>query len=407
MSGKLKGPLGVLLGAAGLIAITMGLRQTFGLYQIPATAQLVGVTSASFSLAIAGQNLIWGLLSPIFGGMADRYGAARVAATGGLLYAAGLSVMGASGNVASFAVGQALIGMGLAGAGFSVALGAVGKAAPAESRSLWLGIATAAGSIGQFVVLPPTQAMISSALLGWRGSLVVLAAVAALMIPLALMLRAPRVAPGQGAAAVPSASALTEACRALTDRSYLLLLAGFFVCGFQVVFVATHLPVYLRDADHDPGLAAWALALDGLFNIMGTLACGWAGSRYSKKNLLSFFYIARSLVIIAYIVQTPTVANTLLFGAAIGFLWLGTVPLTSGLVAVFFGTRRMSMLYGIVFLSHQLGSFMGAWLGGVLYDYSGSHDWTWQLAILLGFAAAVIHYPIKERPSTKLAFANA
>ena len=378
----------VICAAAVLISLTMGVRQTFGLFLSPLGEEL-SLSRESFSAAVALQNLLWGFLSPVFGGLADRFGAAKAAFGGALLYVGGLLCMSFAGDGATVALGQGLVGMGIAGAGFSVALGAVGKTVAPEKRVFALGVVTAAGSFGQFAIVPLAQQFIAH--FGWRGALVGLAAVAALMAPAAAFLRAPR-----SALAPASDPAIAVTRAALSNRSYVLLTAGFFVCGFQVVFIATHLPAYLGDLGMAPIVASVALMLVGLFNIFGSLGCGWLGDRCSKKNSLLWFYLLRSVVIAGFVLLPASPASAIVFGALIGFLWLGTVPLTSGLVAVFFGARHMSMLYGIVFVSHQLGSALGAWLSGYLYEQTGSYDSAWMLAIALGIVAAALHYPIRE-----------
>jgi len=298
-------------------------------------------------------------------------------------------------------LGQFLIGVGLGGAGFSVVLGAVGQAAPPEKRSFALGIVTAGGSFGQFAFVPVAEFFLDR--FGIGGAMLALAAIACTMAGFAFGLRpAQRDAVGALAASQTLRQALIEA---LTHRGYVLLTIGFFVCGFQVVFIATHLPAFLQDLGIDQFYAAWALALVGLFNIIGSLTAGWLGGRYSKRNCLGLLYAGRSLVIVAYLLLPISGFSPLVFGATIGLLWLGTVPLTSGLITVFFGTRYLSMLYGIVFLSHQLGSFLGAWLGGLLYDLQGSYDHMWWLIIASGFVATALHMMIREAPAPRLATA--
>ncbi len=381
----------VIAVGAVYICITMGLRQGFGLYLAP-FSEMLGISRGSFAFAVAMQNMLWGLASPVFGAFADRRGVAAAAALGGGFYAAGMLLMASASGGATLLFAQSVIGLGMAGAGFSVILGAVGKAARPERRSFSLALVTAAGSAGQFLLVPLAQWGISA--LGARETIIALSAFAFLLIVLAPLLR---VSPKAGAANAIRVEAAGDVLRqAFSSRSYVLLFFGFFVCGFQVVFVATHLPAYAADAGIAPSAAAWALALVGLFNIAGTMFCGWAGDRYSKKNSLALFYLGRSAVIACFLFAPISEFSVLVFGAAVGFLWLGTVPLTSGLVAVFFGTRHLSMLYGAIFLSHQAGSFLGAWLGGVLYDATGSYDAVWGICIALGIAAAVLHYPIRE-----------
>ena len=373
------------------ICITMGLRQGFGLYLAP-FSEMIGTSRGTFAFAVAMQNIIWGLASPAFGALADKRGPVPAAALGGVFYLSGMLLMSQAGSGGTLILAQSLVGMGMAGAGFSVILGAVGKVAKPERRSVSLALVTAAGSAGQFVLVPVAQFGLAS--LGARDSLIMLACIAALLIVLAPLLKMP----SQNTAAQSGNFSGREVLQhAFSSRSYVLLCAGFFVCGFQVVFVATHLPAYVTDAGLNPSSAAYALALVGLFNIAGTMFCGWAGDRFSKKNSLAYFYLGRSAVIVLFLLAPKSEMSVVIFGAAIGFLWLGTVPLTSGLIAVFFGTRYLSMLYGMVFVSHQLGSFLGAWLGGALFDATGSYDIVWLICILLGGVAAALHFPITEK----------
>ncbi|MGI9338636.1 MAG: MFS transporter [Gammaproteobacteria bacterium] len=375
------------------ICITMGLRQGFGLYLAPFT-EMLGINRGDFAFAIAMQNIVWGLASPVFGMLADKRGPVLAAALGGVFYFAGMLLMAMASSGGALLMAQMLIGAGMAGAGFSVILGAVGKAAKPSRRSFSLAIVSAAGSLGQFLFVPVAQLGLST--LGARDSLLMLSFAAALLIFFAPLLKTKAQA-AQAAAGVSDFSAKAVLRTALSSRSYVLLLAGFFVCGFQVVFIATHLPAYVADAGLSAQAAANALALVGLFNIAGTMFCGWAGDRFSKKNSLAVFYLCRSAVIVLFLLAPKSDAAVMLFGAAIGFFWLGTVPLTSGLVAVFFGTRQMSMLYGVVFVSHQVGSALGAYSGGAFFDATGSYNAVWFICIALGVLAAVLHYPIVEK----------
>ena len=389
----------ILLCGSTIITINMGLRQGFGLFLPPISEQL-GTGRELFALAIAIQNLAWGASAPFFGGLADRYGARYIAAIGGFIYVLGMVVMGLALTGEAVILGQFLIGIGLGGAGFSVVLGAVGQAVPAEKRSFALGIVTAGGSFGQFAFVPVAGFFLDS--FGVSTAMFGLAAIAATMIGLAFGLRPLRDESGGQMMAQTLWAALNEAAG---HRSYVFLTIGFFVCGFQVVFIATHLPAYLQDLGIDQRYAAWSLALVGLFNIVGSLTAGWLGGRMSKRNCLSYIYTARSLVMIAFLLLPISGESALVFGALMGLLWLGTVPLTSGLIVVFFGTRYLSMLYGIVFLSHQVGSFLGAWMGGLLYDLQGSYDLMWWLTIASGFLATALHLMIKEAPSPRMAAA--
>ncbi len=378
----------------------MGLRQSFGLF-LPPIAEQLGTGRELFALAIAIQNLAWGFSSPFFGALADRFGARYVASLGGFIYVLGMLAMGLAISSESILVGQFLVGIGLGGAGFSVVLGAVGQATPPEKRSFAMGIVTAGGSFGQFAFVPIAGFFLDS--FGVATAMLCLAAIASTMIGLAFGLRPPQEGSGGQMMAQTLRAALSEAT---THRGYVLLTIGFFVCGFQVVFIATHLPAYMQDFGIDQRYAAWALALVGLFNIVGSLTAGWLGGRVSKRNCLGAIYAARSLVMIAFILLPISGPSSLVFGAVMGLLWLGTVPLTSGLIVVFFGTRYLSMLYGIVFFSHQVGSFLGAWMGGLLYDLQGSYDLMWWLTIASGFLATALHMMIKEVPAARMAAAE-
>ncbi len=381
-----------------LISLALGIRQGFGLF-LPPIVEDIGVGRGLVALAIALQNLAWGLISPVFGAFADRFGARLAAAVGGLLYAGGLAVMSLATDGGDVIAGQVLIGLGLGGAGFSVVLGAVGRAAPPAKRSMAFGIVTAGGSLGQFAVVPVEQALLQS--FGWSQALIVLAVASLAMVVVALGLRDGRgEQEGEADTAQTTRQALVEA---LSHRSFVLLTAGFFVCGFQVVFIATHLPAFLRDKGVDTSWAAWSLALVGLFNIVGSLGAGWYGGRFAKRTGLAWLYLIRSVIIAVFVLLPISPGSALLFGAVIGLFWLGTVPLTSGLIATFFGTRYMAMLYGIIFFSHQVGSFLGAWVGGVLYDRFGSYEAMWWLTVAAGIVAAAVHVLIDERPVARLA----
>ncbi|MGF1641256.1 MAG: MFS transporter [Rhodospirillales bacterium] len=387
-----------LICGALVLTLAMGIRQTFGLFLSPMSIDL-GIGRESFALAMAIQNLLWGALQPLTGMIADRYGAGRVLAAGVVAYVAGLLVMsGATGTFGIYLGGGVLVGLAMSCTSFAVVLGAIGRAVTAEKRSMALGVASAGGSFGQFVMAPVGQGLITAN--GWSDALLTMAGLALLMAPLALALagRLAGSASGPAAVTVPAQSLRAAVAEAGRHGGYWYLSIGFFVCGFQVVFIAVHLPAYLGDIGLDAALGATALALIGFFNIVGTWGCGVLGGRYSKKYLLSGLYILRSLVIAVFLAAPKTEATVLLFAAAIGILWLGTVPLTSGLVAQIFGVRYMSTLFGLVFFSHQLGSFLGVWLGGVVFDATGSYDAIWIASILLGLAAAALHLPITEQP---------
>ncbi|PKM26045.1 MAG: MFS transporter [Gammaproteobacteria bacterium HGW-Gammaproteobacteria-13] len=385
----------LMLGASLVLALSLGIRHGFGLFLPPMSAEF-GWGREVFAFAIALQNLIWGLTQPFTGALADRFGAKRTVIVGGILYAIGLGCMGLADSPMSLSLSAGLlIGIGLSGTSFSVILGAVGRAVPMEKRSMAMGIAAAAGSFGQFAMLPGTLGLLSW--LGWSVALMALGLLVALIIPLAAMLKdTPLPLTGQEQTL---GEVLREAC---SHSGFWLLALGFFVCGFQVVFIGVHLPAYLVD-QHLPALVGTTvLALVGLFNIFGTYIAGWLGGRMSKPRLLSALYLARAVVIVAFILTPLTVWSAYAFGVAMGLLWLSTVPLTNGTVATLFGVRNLSMLGGIVFLFHQLGAFLGGWMGGYLYDHTGSYDLVWQIAVLLSLLAAALNWPVRELPVARL-----
>ena len=387
----------LLLGASLILAISLGVRHGFGLFLAPMSAEF-GWGRETFAFAIALQNLVWGLVQPFTGAAADRFGVARTVLIGGLLYAAGLALMAAADTPASLSLSAGvLIGLGLSGTSFSVILGAVGRAVPAEQRSMAMGIASAAGSFGQFVMLPGSLGLIQW--LGWSTALLALGMLVALIVPLAAMMRGLREAP----AAPGAQQSLGEALREAAGHSGFRLLAlGFFVCGCQVVFNGVHLPAYLVDNHLPAQVGTTVLALVGLFNVVGTYTAGWLGSCYSKPRLLAGLYLIRAVVISLFLLAPLTEWSAYAFGIAMGLLWLSTVPLTNGTVATLFGVRNLSMLGGIAFLFHQLGSFFGGWLGGWLYDRTGSYDLVWQIAIALSLMATLLNWPIREQPVARL-----
>jgi len=390
----LGGSLVVLLGGGAIVALSIGIRQSFGLFLPPMTEGL-GWGRETFAAAIAVQNLLWGVTQPLFGAAADRWGARLVVAMSAVVYAAGLYLMATtSGPGQLFLSTGLLIGLALSGTSFAVVLGAVARAFPPESRSLALGLVSAGGSFGQFAMVPIGQAFIAS--YGWSTALMLIAVLALGMVLLAGSLG------GSGESAVAEATPAASVCAALREasghRGYRLLVAGFFVCGFHITFIGTHLPAYLTDRGLNPQQAAGALALIGLFNIIGSALCGYFGGLFAKKNVLSLLYLARSGVILAMLMLPLTPWAAYAFAAGMGLLWLGTVPLTNALVAQVFGPRYLGTLFGVVFLSHQLGAFIGVWMGGWVFDVTGSYDLVWWLAIGLGLLAAALHVPIDERP---------
>ncbi len=381
--------------AGAIVAASMGIRQSFGLFLQPLVTGL-DITREVFGLAIAIQNLIWGLAQPVAGLLADKYGSFRVLIICSLLYISGLvlTVYTTSSGGLYLSLG-ALIGLGMSGTTFTVVLGAVGRMVPAEKRSLAFAIVSAGGSIGMFSFVPASQLFIG--LYGWAMALLILAA-CALLVPLfSLYFKG---VPGEVTAGPDEKEVSLSASLRLagTHSGYWLLNMGFLVCGFHVTFIATHLPAFLKDQSMTPTIAMVALALIGFFNIIGTYAFGACGRYYRKKYLLSSLYLGRAIVIALFLAFPLSQVSVLLFAAAMGLLWLGTVPLTSALIAEIFGARYIGTLFGIVFFSHQLGSFIGAWLGGYVFDVTGSYTPIWQIAILLGVISAALHWPIKDAP---------
>lgn len=391
-------PFYVLIGAVLILMIANGSRQNFGLFLVPLSADL-GWGRSEFSLAIAVQNLVMGLAAPFIAAVADKWGPIRVMAISGVLYAVGVFLISMSTTPETMMVSAGLIvGLGAAGIGFILPLSLVGRVASDSRRSLWLGITTAGGSAGQFVFAPINQGLISG--FGWSDGIVVLSIIIAISVPLCLSLRAG----SADALAKQTPQSLTQALgEASGHRGYWLLVIGFFVCGFQVQFIGTHLPGFLSDSGAATWLAAWALGTIGLFNLFGTLGAGWLGGRFRKTYLLSVLYLLRSLLFLVFLQVEVTETSVLIFSAVLGLLWLSTVPLTGGIVAQVFGPRYMGTLFSIVFLSHQLGSFSGVYLGGLFYDRTGSYDSAWWLAIVLGLAAALIHLPINDKPIERVA----
>lgn len=368
---------------------SFGLRTGFGLFLAP-MSEAYGWGREVFSMASAIQNLLWGLGVPFAAIVADRWGSGRVLAFGAVLYAAGTAAMPFATEPwmlnATFGV---MIGFGLSCASFSIVLAALGRSVPAEKRTWVFGLGTAAGSMGQFMIAPIEQLLLG--LFGWVDALFIIGALGLVMVPLAWFLRG---LPDRHAGQQSISQALREAG---AHVSYWYLVAGFFVCGFHVAFILTHLPPYLKDVGVPASIAGWSLALVGLFNIAGSYTAGVLGGRFSKKWLLSLIYLSRGIIITIFVLTPPSSASVLIFAAAMGLLWLSTVPLTSGLVAVMFGPRYMATLFGIVFLSHQVGAFIGVWLGGRIYDATGSYDLVWWFGVALALFAALIHLPIAER----------
>ena len=384
----------VLVCGAAIVTLSMGIRHGFGLWLQPIT-QDQNWSRETFSFALAIQNLSWGVFG-IFAGMAaDRFGAFRVLVVGALLYALGLVGMALSSTPTLFALTTGvLIGAAQAGTTYAIIYGVIGRQVPAERRSWAMGVAAAAGSFGQFLMVPVEGQLIAQ--LGWQTALLVLGAAALVIIPLAWGLREP----GFGGGSAPKreqtiAQALREAFK---YRSFQLLMAGYFVCGFQVVFIGVHMPSYLKDNGLSPEVASYALALIGLFNVIGTYAAGSLGQRLPKRYILAFIYLARSVAITIFLLAPLTPISVYIFASVMGVLWLSTVPPTNAAVAQIFGVAHLSMLGGFVFFSHQIGSFMGVWLGGLLYDKTGSYTIVWLISIALGVFAALVNLPVRETP---------
>ena len=384
-----------------IISIAMGLRQSLGIFQIP-MLEAVGISAATFGFAIALQNIVWGLSQPFVGALADRHGARPVVIGCAVLYAAGLALMALAGKLpGALALGGLLVGVGTAGTAFGVLLGTITRATPPERRSQTVGMVSAAGSLGTMFMAPVGQGMIAA--IGWQGALFGFAAIAVSTIALSLFIREAPVT-AFSAKPQPLKEAVSEA---MGHRGYLFMTLAFFACGFQLVFLTTHLPAYLQVCGIAPGVGATALALIGLFNAVGTYMFGLLGARYSQKHLLALIYLLRTVFIVIFLVAPISPASTLVFAAAMGFLWLGVTPLVAGIIGRVFGLAHFNTLYGIVFLSHQVGSFFGAWMGGVVFDWRGSYDYAWAALIVIGAAAFTLQWLMDERPPRQPAGAPA
>ena len=389
----------VILGGSVLLLISFGIRHTSGLYLVPISDHLQ-TGREIFGLAVAIQFLLIGIGSPLFGALADKYGSGKAALVGVFLVLIGLYWMAHVNSSFEIIASQAIFGLGAAGCGTAVVLGAVGKSVQEKNRTLSLGIVMAAGSLGQFLLVPLAGFLIQIS--DWSASILYLTLIAAIMLifcfPLDYAGKSDTVEKDTG-------QSLKDALKeAFKSKSYNLLTIGFFVCGFHVAFIATHLPAYLEDLNLPSWIGSWSLALIGLFNIFGTLIFARLGDKISKKNLLVVLYSLRSVLILIFLILPKNEITILVFAAVLGVLWLATVPLTSGIISVVFGIKYMSMLYGFTFLSHQFGSFLGSWFGGRLYDMYGSYDLMWWLCILLGFASAAMHMPIVEKAVPRLSY---
>lgn len=395
----------IIVCGCAIALLAFGPRSAMGFFQQP-ILDATGWTSTTFGLAIAIQNLAWGVGQPVFGALADRYGAYKALASGGLIYAFGLYLMGtADMPIWLHLGGGVLVGLGVAAGSFGIILSVFARNVPPEKRSLVFGMGTAAGSAGMFFFSPLSVGLIES--YGWSNSLLILSAIMLVIPVLAIPLR------GNASSSTNTIEnmnqTISEALKeALSHKSYLLLVTGFFVCGFQVAFITAHFPKYIADLGIDVKIggmtvAAWAIALIGLFNIFGSLASGVLGQKYSKPYLLSLIYLGRSIVVTAFLLLPQTPASVIIFSILMGILWLSTVAPTNALVAIMFGTRHLGMLGGLVFFSHQIGSFLGVYYGGYLRATTGSYDIVWWFGVALGIFAAIVHWPIREeavlRPS--------
>lgn len=389
-----------------LIAIlTFGPRSALGLFLTPLSGAN-GWGRDVLALALALQNLLWGLGQPFAGAIADRFGTIRVLCVGAAMYAAGLVLMAHSTSPLVLDVGAGvLIGFGLSGCSFNIVLAAFGKLVPRHWQGLALGAGTAAGSFGQFLFSPLAVALIGQ--LGWQGALVTFGAMMLVILPLSFALAAPREPAATSAKAAPPQSLRQALTEAFEHRSYVLLVVGFFTCGFQLAFITVHLPAYLVDRGLSNAVGGWTLAVIGLFNIIGSLGAGWLTGRMPMRFILAINYFIRAAAVAAFILLPPSAATTLAFGAVMGLMWLSTVPPTSGLVAMMFGTRWLAMLFGFAFFSHQVGGFLGVWLGGLVFERTGSYDAVWWLSVLFGVLSGLINLPIVEKPVRRMAAAVA
>ncbi len=396
-------PMTILVAGCIVAIINFGIRSTFGQFTLPISHEH-GWPRETYSFAIALQNLLWGIATPMAGALADRYGSARVLMTGAVLYAIGIVMMNFAGTPFLFHLGGGIVvGIGIAMSSFGIVMAALGRIVPPEKRSWAFGLATASGSLGQFIFSPLVGAMISA--YDWHTSILVLAASSLLIIPFAAPLLVQNSSTTKASAGETNLSMGQAVSKAFGHGSYKLLVAGFFVCGFQLAFITVHLPPYLSEHGLSKEFAGIAMALIGLFNVVGSYSSGIIGGRGEKRVPLSAIYLLRAIFTAAFILLPITQTTTLIFTASMGFLWLSTVPLTMGLITVMFGTRYMGTLYGFVFLSHQIGSFLGVWLGGKLFDLYGSYDIVWWMSVGLGVFAALVNLPIVEKRAQSFAAA--
>ena len=383
-------PIIIVVCGCLVIFIGFGIRSTMGVFLVPITEQYDWGRSI-FAFAAALQNLFWGFSQPIFGAIADRFGSGRVILIGGICYVAGLALMIVSSTPLGFYIANgALIGFGLSGTTFAIVLAVIARAVPERQRSMALGIGSAAGSLGQFVLVPLGNSLILQ--FGWVSTIAMLSCLMLLVIPLSFVLS------GKPNFSGPEQTLKAAVSQAARHPGYVLLTSGFFVCGFQVTFIGIHLPAYLTDIGLSSNVGAWALSIVGLFNLVGTLLAGYMGNIFKKKSILSFIYLGRAIVIAVFVMLPPSVPSALIFAGCMGILWLATIPLTSGIVSQVFGARYLGTLFGFVFLGHQIGSFLGVWMGGLLFDATQSYEVVWWICVALGVIAALLHWPINESP---------
>ena len=383
-------PIIIVVCGCLVIFIGFGIRSTMGVFLVPITEQYDWGRSI-FAFAAALQNLFWGFSQPIFGAIADRFGSGRVILIGGICYVAGLALMIVSSTPLGFYITNgALIGFGLSGTTFAIVLAVIARAVPERQRSMALGIGSAAGSLGQFILVPLGNSLILQ--FGWVSTIAMLSCLMLLVIPLSFVLS------GKPNISGPEQTLKAAVSQAARHPGYVLLTSGFFVCGFQVTFIGIHLPAYLTDIGLSSNVGAWALSIVGLFNLVGTLLAGYMGNIFKKKSILSFIYLGRAIVIAVFVMLPPSVPSALIFAGCMGILWLATIPLTSGIVSQVFGARYLGTLFGFVFLGHQIGSFLGVWMGGILFDTTQSYEVVWWICVALGVIAALLHWPINESP---------
>ncbi len=398
-------PIVIVLCGCLISLISFGPRSTFGFFLTPMTTAN-GWGRDVFALALAIEILLWGAAQPFAGALADRFGAAQVLMAGAVLYVAGIVWMAYATTPLEFHLSAGvMIGLGLGGCSFALVIGAFAKLLPREWHTLAFGMGTAAGSFGQFLFSPLAIALIDQ--FGWQNTLLIFSVMLLTMLPLSLALAAPRRAPGAPSYMPPGQSVKQALAEALGHRSYVLLILGYFTCGFQLFFITVHLPAYLIDRGLPASVGGWTIAVIGLFNIVGSIASGYIANVMPKRYLLSAIYFGRSLAILVFILLPPSPAATLIFGGVMGLLWLSTIPPTSALVAIMFGNRWLTMLLGLAFFSHQVGGFLGVWLGGVLFEVSGSYDAIWWGTIFFGIASAIINLPIVEKPVPRPAVVSA